>query len=275
MKAMARMNRVQCWAGLIAIYFKERIHYRFEFMMTLFSSVFYSAMYFMVWKAIFANSTSLPMGWTELITYVMVGQAINMARFSPAERKPTETMGRRIMSGDIALDLLRPMGFQSQRFIEAFSYFLSETLWVNIPLLILFVTFLGVAPPATGAQAPIFFVSMLLAFLVGFGLNVIVLTLSFYTRNTFGAQVAKRAIIDIFAGTLIPFQLFPDWFRMVVAHLPFKAIAYIPLSIWTGRIAGAAALWALLEQVMWGALLVGLSFLIWRRAMAIITVQGG
>lgn len=269
------IGAVTTWCGLVLIYFKERIQFRVDFLMTLAATLLYSAMYYMVWKAIYANSSTMGMPWDELITYVMIGQAVNMARLSPAERRPLQTMNQRIQSGDIALDLLRPISFQGQRFIEGFSYFLSETLWVNIPMLILFVGFMGIAPPASGLQLFAFIASIFLGFLVGFGLNVIILTLAFWTRNMFGVQIAKRAIVDIFAGTLIPFQLFPDWFRMIVDYLPFKAIAYIPLSIWTGRIAGVHIWIALAEQIVWAVVLVGLSLLIWHRAMRIITIQGG
>jgi len=271
----SRIGFFERWSGLIFIYFKERIQYRFDFVMTLIACILYSAMYFMVWKVIYANSTGMALPWQELITYVMVGQAVNMARYSPAERRPAHTMSIRIQNGDIALDLLRPVGFQSQRFIEGFSFWITEMLWVNIPMLIMFTLVLGISPPAGIMQGMAFALSMLLAFLVGFGLNVIILTLAFWTRNVFGTQITKRAIVDIFAGTLIPFQLFPDWFRSVVEHLPFKGIAYIPLSIWTGRIGGTDLGWALLEQAGWAALLVLLSLVIWKRAMKIITIQGG
>ena len=137
--AYVRNSGLARWYGLSSIYFKERVQFRFDFFMSFVSTLLYSLMYYMVWKAVFANSTNFPMPWAELITYVMVGQAVNMARFSPAERRPISTMGARIQSGDIALDMLRPIGFQAQRFIESFAYFLTENMWINIPLLLLFV----------------------------------------------------------------------------------------------------------------------------------------
>jgi ABC-2 type transport system permease protein len=215
------------------------------------------------------------MEWDELITYVMVGQAVNMARLSPAERRPLFTMGFRIRNGDIALDLLRPIGLQTQRFIESFSYFITEIIWVNIPVILLLVFGLGISTPPDIWAAIAFSISILIGFLIGFGLNIVILTLAFWTRNIFGAQVAKRAIVDIFAGTLIPFQLFPQWFRVIVEHLPFQGMAYIPISIWTGKIRGSAILPTLVEQLAWAGLLYVIAMLIWRKAMKIIVIHGG
>jgi ABC-2 type transport system permease protein len=261
--------------GLILIYVKERIQFRFAFFMTIFTTLLYAVMYYMVWKAVYNNSTTFPMAWEELITYVMIGQAVNMARMSPAERRPLLTMGFRIRNGDIALDLLRPISLQGQRFVESFSYFLSEILWVNIPVILLMIFGLKVSLPPTLGAAAAFPLSLLIGFLIGFSLNIVILTMAFWTRNIFGAQIAKRAIVDIFAGTLIPFQLFPHWLQVIVGHLPFKGMAYIPLSIWTGEISGRAIPWALGEQLMWAAVLYGVAMLIWRHAMKIIVIQGG
>lgn len=269
------MNPLYRFWGLIYIYVKERIQFRFAFFMTIFTTLLYIVMYYMVWKSVYNNSTAFPMEWDELITYVMVGQAVNMARLSPAERRPLLTMGFRIRNGDISLDLLRPIGLQTQRFIESFSYFITEILWVNIPVLLLLIFGLGISLPPDIWAGLAFPISILIGFLIGFGLNIIILTLAFWTRNIFGAQIAKRAIVDIFAGTLIPLQLFPDWFRVIVEHLPFKGMAYIPLSIWTGKISGSAIPYALVEQLLWAGALYIIAMFIWQKAMKIIVIHGG
>lgn len=272
---MLSANTLSRFWGLIYIYVKERIQFRFAFFMTIFTTLLYIVMYYMVWKAIYGNSTSFPMNWNELITYVMVGQAVNMARLSPAERRPLMTMGHRIVSGDIALDLLRPLNLQSQRFVESFSYFLTEILCVNIPVMLILIFVVDITVPNNWLTIVAFPISLLIGFLIGFALNLVILTLAFWTRNVFGAQVAKRAIVDIFSGSLIPLVLYPDWFRVVVEHLPFKGMAYIPLSIWTETITGKGIFLALAEQLMWAGILYLIALLIWKKAMKIIVIHGG
>ncbi|MDC7225097.1 MAG: ABC-2 family transporter protein [Spirochaetales bacterium] len=269
------MNPLHRFWGLIYIYVKERIQFRFAFFMTIFTTLLYAVMYYLVWKAVYQNSSTFPMEWQELITYVMVGQAVNMARLSPAERRPLLTMGFRIRNGDVALDLLRPINLQGQRFVESFSYFLTEIIWVNIPVILLMIFALGISLPPTLGAALAFPLSILIGFFIGFAFNMVILTLAFWTRNVFGAQIAKRAVVDIFAGTLIPFQLFPQWLQVVVEHLPFKGMAYIPLSIWTGAISGRAIPLALLEQLAWAGLMYVIALFIWRKAMRIIIIHGG
>jgi ABC-2 type transport system permease protein len=269
------MQTIVRLAGMSRIAVRLRLQFRFDFYMTLLSTLMFSVLYYMFWKAVFQYSTSHVMPWQQLITYVMVGQAINFARWSPAERTPTYAMAERVRTGDIALDLLRPIDFQWQRLVEAVGFFAVEMLAVNIPALLFLMLVLRVSPPPSALAAVAFVASLLIGFLVSFSMNSIVMMISFRTTNTFGVQIAKRALIDIFAGTLIPYEYFPAGLRAVVEHLPFQAMAYIPLSIYTGRLSGQALLQSLLEQLVWAVLMLVFSRILWKMAAKRLTINGG
>jgi ABC-2 type transport system permease protein len=261
--------------GMSSVAVRQRMQFRFDFIMGLIVTMMMSALFYMLWKAIYDHSTEQVLPWDQLITYVMVGQAINLARWSPAERAPTYLMAERVRNGDIALDLIRPVDFQLQRFVEAAGFFIVEFLWVTLPALLLIIFAFGVMPPPNWTAALGFLISLMIGFLVAFSLNSMIMMLSFYTTNTLGIQLAKKALVDVFAGTLIPFDFFPIWLKATVEYLPFQAMAYIPLSIYTGKIAGMDMVWALLEQLGWAALMVMISRWLWKNAAKRLTVNGG
>jgi ABC-2 type transport system permease protein len=263
------------YAGIMKIALRERVQYRFDFFMSFLSALMYGILYYMLWKAIYAFTPNPVMGWPELVTYIMVGQTINPGRYSPAERIIIFRMAALIREGDIALELIKPVSFQMRRFIESIGYFAVETLWVNLPLLVMSVIFLGVKPPADAATALYFLLSMMIAFLIMFALNSITMMLAFWTTNMHGMQMAKRALVEICSGILIPFQFFPPWLKGIVTHLPFQGLGYIPISIYTGRIHGADVWYSLAEQSMWALLILFAAHLIWRAASRQITVYGG
>ncbi|MDB5085296.1 MAG: hypothetical protein JWN30_2182 [Bacilli bacterium] len=269
------MNLMQRLYGLAWISIRERLHFRFDFFMTLISNLMFSALFYMVWRAIYTYSDVHVMSWQVLITYVMMGQAINFSRWSPADRAPVYSASTRIRTGDIALDLVRPIDFQLRRFTEAIGFFSVEMLWVNIPSFLLFIIVLGITPPKDIFSAIGFLISLLIAFIVSFGLNSIVMMISFWTTNAQGAQIAKKAILDILSGTLIPFDFFPAALKAVVVHLPFQGMAYIPLSIYTGKLTGMAMVQALFEQLGWAIVMLMISRLIWMQASKRITIYGG
>ncbi|WP_282940674.1 ABC-2 family transporter protein [Paenibacillus sp. RC67] len=269
------MQAVERMVGMSQIAVRQRMQFRFDFIMTLLSTLMFSVMYYMLWKAIYLYSTDTALPWEQLITYVMVGQAINFARWSPAERAPTYAMAQRVKNGDIVLDLIRPVDFQTQRFLEAAGFFIVEMLWVNIPAMLLLIFILGVSPPADITAALGFGISLCIGFLVAFSINSIIMMISFITTNTFGVQLAKRAVVDIFAGTLIPFEFFPDTLRKVMEYLPFQSMAYIPLSIYTGRLTGWDMVQSLLEQLGWALVMILISRLLWMKAAKRLTINGG
>jgi ABC-2 type transport system permease protein len=269
------MQAIIRYTGMARIAVRERMQYRFDFFMTLLSTLMFSALFYMIWRAIYAYSTETVLPWTQLITYIMMGQAINFSRWSPAERAPVYNTASSIRNGDIALDLIRPVGFQSRRLIEAVGYFVVELLWVTLPVILIYVVFLGISPPGDIFSAAGFLLSVIIAFFVSFSLNSIIMMTSFWTTNARGVQIAKKAAVDILAGTIIPFEFFPSWFRIIVDHMPFKGMAYIPLSIYTGKMAGYTMIYGLLEQIAWAAVMFCISRILWLRASSRIIIHGG
>lgn len=206
------------YSGIAWIAVRERLRFRFDFFMTLISTLLFGLLFYMVWRAIYAFSNQHGLPWIQLISYVMVGQAVNFTRWSPADRSPVYTAATRIRNGDIALDLIRPIDFQLRRFLEAIGFFSVEMLWVNVPSLLLFIFVLGIQPPKDIVGGIAFLISIAIAFVVSFSVNSIVMMASFWTTNALGIQYVKKSIVDILAGTLIPFDLFPVWLKAIAIH---------------------------------------------------------
>lgn len=261
--------------GIAWLAVKERMQYRFDFFMTLVSTLLFSALFYMVWQAIYEHATEDMMPWNQLITYIMIGQAVNFARWSPADRAPVYELSSRIRNGDLALDLIRPIGFQLRRFLEAAGFFIVEMLWVNLPCMLLFIFWLGIDPPTDGVAALAYTFSLIVGFVVAYSINSIVMMISFWTTNAQGLQITKKAVVGLLAGTVIPFEFFPEWLRWTVEHLPFQSMAYIPLSIYTGRLEGSAMFVALTEQIVWAGLMLLLTGWLWTKAAKRIVIYGG
>ncbi|MMZ70511.1 hypothetical protein D1872_335680 [compost metagenome] len=69
--------------------------------------------------------------------------------------------------------------------------------------------------------------------------------------------------------------MFPEWLRIQSAYLPFQSMIFIPVSIYTGQLAGMAALQAIIVQLLWLAgIYVGIRVL-WGYAIKRVTIFGG
>src|SRR5204863_6925767 len=134
---------------------------------------------YLVWSAVYADQPDQTIPYAQLITYVMIGQAVDLARNGAPERTLVFNTADAIRNGDIATDLVRPVDFQARRFAEAAGLFAVELVWVTLPVLLLYVLVLGVAPPASPAAAVGFAASLLIAFVVAFAVNSIVIGAAF------------------------------------------------------------------------------------------------
>jgi len=254
---------------------RQRMQYRFDFFMMTVATLLYSLLVYLVWSAVYASQPDQVMPYAQLITYVMIGQAVDLARNGAPERTLIFNTASAIRRGDIAVDLVRPVDFQALRFAEAAGLFAVETVWVSLPVLALYVLVLGIPAPASPGAAAGFVVSLMLGFVVSFTVNSIVIGAAFWTTNVFGLQGAKRFTLEMLSGVFIPFELLPGWLQPVAAYLPFKAMAYVPLSIYVGRIEGTAMVGALLEQAGWTVLMLLLSRLLWAYGLRRMEAYGG
>ena len=261
--------------GILGISVKERLRYRFDFFMSIVSTIGYGVLYFLLWKAIYSYSNNMTMSWTELITYIMVAQAINLTRYSASDRMPVHKTNAYIKNGDIALDLLRPVDFHIRRFLESAGYYIVDLLWINIPVFIVFILFLGIDAPKSIGGGVAFVISLIIGYLLAFGVNSLVMMLAFWTDNSNGIQIAKQAVIGFLAGSMVPYEFFPEWLRVIAQAMPFQGMAHIPLSIYTGKIAGIYIISALLKQLLWAMIMLMISRIVWLFAARRITIYGG
>ncbi len=78
-----------------------------------------------------------------------------------------------------------------------------------------------------------------------------------------------------FSGLTVPLVIFPGWTRDVVMLLPWATYIQIPADIWLGKRAGWELVGGLALTAGWAVLLLGLCWLVLRRATSKVVVQGG
>ena len=82
-------------------------------------------------------------------------------------------------------------------------------------------------------------------------------------------------IAELLSGNLIPLPFLPDGLAKVFHYSPFGAMTNAPLRIYSGDLAGAALMEMLALQVFWLAVLGLIGYMMQRRGMRRLCVQGG
>ena len=261
--------------GLAATSVKEKLIYRFDFFSSLVSALLTATLLYFLWRAIYQSSTDLGMSLQALLTYVVLGQVFNFTNIGAAQRRVMWDVVENIQTGNITFDLLRPADYQAMQFASTCGTFAAGQLLTGLPAYLLALIVFGISFPASPVAGVGFAVSLLAAFLLSFSLDFFINILSFWTFSLQGIMYAKKALLDVLAGTIIPISLFPGWLHTIARVLPFQGLAYTPLSIYTGAIAGAAIWRAIAVQLGWAVVLVVLTRLVGLRALRRLVIQGG
>jgi ABC-2 type transport system permease protein len=224
------------------------------------------------WRAVYANSASRIGGLNlaQTINYILLAQTL-----APLiENRLIFQFGWMIRSGQVAMDLLRPMDFQGRFYVEALTN-LFLFLLLKLPLLLIAVLVFGLQLPADLLTWVVFLVSLILGHAILFFVDWLFACLAFYSTETWGLSVVRVAVGTFFSGALIPLAMMPGWLQSIANALPFAQSLYVPVSLLSGitPVTDAAQAWAV--QLLWLIGLALVSRLFFRVAVRKITVQGG
>jgi ABC-2 type transport system permease protein len=224
-----------------------------------------------IWTSVYAGSAA-----ADSVTLPGLLTFLTIAQLQVSLMQPTLVtyLQRRIHEGQIGLDLVRPVPFLGQ--------LLAQQVGANLgylPFVVVAAPFAAVlgnlAPPASPSAAVAYVASFILAWLVSTLIGLLMGLVAFWTVETHGVGTIYNFATQLLGGALVPLAFFPDWLRALADVLPFRAVAAIPVSIWTGAVGGVDLLGALAFQVAWIGLLGLLGWATWERARRVVTVYRG
>jgi ABC-2 type transport system permease protein len=181
----------------------------------------------------------------------------------------------RIRSGDIAVDLSRPLDPLRAALANDLGRAVYHALWRGLPPM-----FVGaLAFDLTGPSSPwvilAFALGVALAVVVSFAWRFLYNVPAFWLLHYRGAMVMAMIVSNLFSGFIIPVPFFPGWLQTIAHATPFPSMIQVPIDMFVGKLEGAEIARALAIQFAWlVALLVAC-----RAALAAgtrkLVVQGG
>ncbi len=267
-------KKVWKYLTLLKVGILEEMQFRLGAVTKLFGNVIYLIIIYFLWKAIFAGSPEPVvngMTFEDTMIYLVLASAL----FYTMELYVTWDMGRRIKSGDIVIDLLRPMGYiKFQVFSLSGNTIVSAvTSLVPTMLIVYLITDGGFS---LSYNLLFFTAAIMIGTLLNYFINFFVGTICFYTESIWGINIMKEVIVLLLSGATIPLAFFPENWRRVAELLPFQAIYNTPLTLLIDNTLSARVRFEMLGMQLFWTVVVGIiSYGFFKVSVRKITVNGG
>ena len=256
-------------AGII-----ESLQFRLSMLIIFVGNLLYLIVIYFLWKAIYASSGQEVvngMTFSDTLIYLVLASAI----FNFIEMYTVWEMGRAIQSGNMVLNLLKPMEYRKYLFWSFSGTFVTQFFFTFLP------TFIIVAIVTNGSiqfgfNLLYFVISIVMAIVINYNIDFFVGTICLYTESIWGINIMKQVLVLLLSGATVPIAFFPETFKKIVYCLPFQSIYNAPLSLLLGKdMPISEAMTTLGIQLLWCVVMMILSRLFWKSSLKQITVNGG
>ncbi len=253
--------------------FQKQMQYRVANLAGLITNFFFLLVYVFVYTAFYAVYTGpQPLNLDEVITYFVLCQSFFMLMpFWGARSEITNA----IKDGSVALQLTKPVDFQTYWFTDEFGKACYYLLMRGLPTFLISILFFTVAIPQQPTVLIAFAVSMMLSILMSAAITITIFSSAFWTLDTTGISGISYSIIFLFSGMLVPIALWPEWLAHVARWLPFEGLIDVPFSIYLGKITGINIWIAISKQMAWNLFFIGLGRFLLSRGFSRLVIQGG
>jgi viologen exporter family transport system permease protein len=211
---------------------------------------------------------------SDAVTYVWLGQSLGMvgALWGGGFK---EDLAERIRSGDVAVDLSRPVDLQAWWLAGDLGRATFHLLARGIPP-----TLVGaLAFDLTLPDEPLTWLAFLLAVLLGavvcFSINYLFALTGFWLMDSRGVHQLAGLLAMFFSGMLLPLNIFPGWLGDLAGVLPWSSALQIPADIFLGTYRGLELLPVFAFQAVWAAVLWMAGRALTSLATRKVVVQGG
>ena len=214
-----------------------------------------------------ADPDASPLPLAALLTWVVLAEAF--AHLIALE----SGLAQSFWQGTLVHYFLRPTGVVRQFAAEGAGRAVIDFALFSLPLLLAAPLFGISVAPASSSAGLLFPVSLALSLAVGLALEFIGGALALVSDQPIWLiDNARRTLVQLLSGALVPLAVLPWGLGDVLAWLPFAATAWAPLALYTG-IEEAPRLLAL--QVGWAVALWALALRLWSRERERVVAYGG
>lgn len=256
--------------------YKTRIIRSFTYKFEVYGNILMQAIIMITtsffWRALFGERT-FGNGITadSMMTYTIMSSVLSVLFTTGVERR----IQKSVEQGSIATDMMRP--------VNVFGVFLAEDLGSLtallvqnlLPILLLGSLLIKVPAIVSLSAIPVFAASLLLSMAINWFMAAIFGMWAFTAISMDALFQVKKHLIRLLSGSIIPIWFFPKWLADILNMLPFVYLYQLPLDIYIGSATNEEICSRMLIQLLWVLVLAVAFYLLSKRVLKKVMVQGG
>jgi ABC-2 type transport system permease protein len=252
--------------------FRRYASYRAATVAGIFTNTFFGALLTAAVIAV-ANQRTDISGYSveDLVTqtWVMQGLLVTLAIWGWTD------VGERIRTGEIAVDLARPMDLQRWWLAHDLGRASYQAIVRGTAPFVLASFFYSLRLPTNLLTSIAFPVSVALAVAVSFSMRYLVNLAAFWIGDVRGVTRLAMAVWTALSGATVSLAFFPGGLQDVLRLLPFAQVMQAPVDVWLERRSGVGVLALLLLQLLWAVAILGVGRVVQARGLRVAVIQGG
>lgn len=278
------MRMMNVYMNIAYYSLKQQLKYKITILLNIVSSIVFITISYYIWSSVLLAKNQNAGALNATLSYVVALTILNKVIGNNSELD----IGKKIVTGDIATDLVRPVNFFFQMLFTKLGVVAVRFLFSVLPLVFIALFIFNIRFTADFDAVLGFSISVCLSFLLVYIFDFLVALVSFFSTQVFGISLLKTTLIEILAGITIPLSFYPLTLRRLFIELPFRSMYCIPIEILTGlklpqshlnmffhRYLSSNIACLILEQAVWILLLGMLTGRGWQRAKMRLSIQGG
>jgi len=265
--------------SIFRIRLAEGLQYRMAGFLGAFTNIFWALVEITVYIVFYTYAANKSAGLIaglslrQIITYSWLGQLLY-----GMQSGVDDGILKKIVSGDVGIELCRPMDLYTHWFAEAASGRLARILWRSGFILLAGAVMpfgYGLSAPASLSSLLFALVSTVTAFFLcaAFGMLVTAVRLNITWGE--GPTYLLTLVSGILSGGYLPLQLWPPFLQRFLLLQPFAGYLDLPIRLYIGAVRPGDAPLILGVQLFWIAVFIILGRRLMKKRLEKMIVQGG
>ncbi len=269
------------WWVIFRIALEERLAYRGDFALGTLMRFLPIVTQIFLWWAIFdaiqggsGKGTMVGYSFHDMIAYYLLGM---IGRAFSSMPGLAGQVAKQIRDGDIKKFLTQPIDMLSFLFLGRAAHKVAYYTVATLPFALVFFLcrrFFESGWPDANVMAA-FLLSLILAFLVGFLLDICIGLVGFWMLEVSSLLFVYLLLSFFLSGHMFPLDLLPEPWLSLVEYLPFKYLAYFPAAVFLGKIPEDRLWWDVGLAVAWSVALWMLARWLYARGLRRYSGYGG